>query len=88
MNYPISPLVDKILFAKEQTPSPPFVKGKLSNADTSAVEQETGILFIGQKAGDCEEEGIIMEIRYSEKADKQIKKICNGDRKSAKMIIN
>ena len=28
-----------------------------------------------------------MEIRYSEKADKQIKKIFKGDRKSAKMII-
>jgi mRNA interferase RelE/StbE len=28
-----------------------------------------------------------MEIRYSEKADKQIKKIFKGDRKSAKMIL-
>ncbi|HHT9106832.1 MAG TPA: type II toxin-antitoxin system RelE family toxin [Candidatus Wujingus californicus] len=28
-----------------------------------------------------------MEIRYSEKAEKQIKKIFKGDRKSAKMII-
>ena len=27
-----------------------------------------------------------MEIRCSEKADKQIKKICKGDRKSAKII--
>jgi mRNA-degrading endonuclease RelE of RelBE toxin-antitoxin system len=36
---------------------------------------------------DCGGEGIIMEIRYSERADKQIKKICKGDRKSAKMII-
>ncbi|HAP67809.1 MAG TPA: hypothetical protein DCQ99_08545 [Nitrospinae bacterium] len=33
-----------------------------------------------------QEIGIIMEIRCSEKADKQIKKICKGDRKSAKII--
>ena len=32
-------------------------------------------------------EVVIMEIRYSEKADKQIKKIFKGDRKSAKMIV-
>jgi hypothetical protein len=28
-----------------------------------------------------------MDIRYSEKAEKQIKKIHKGDKKSAKMII-
>jgi mRNA-degrading endonuclease RelE of RelBE toxin-antitoxin system len=28
-----------------------------------------------------------MDIRYSEKAEKQIKKICKGDKKSAAMII-
>jgi mRNA interferase RelE/StbE len=28
-----------------------------------------------------------MEIRYSEKADKQLKKICKGDKRSAIMII-
>lgn len=29
-----------------------------------------------------------MEIKYSEKAVKQLKRICKGDKKSAKMIID
>ncbi|MBU4321387.1 MAG: hypothetical protein KJ739_09925 [Nitrospinae bacterium] len=37
---PFITLVNHILAAKQQPPSSPFVKGELSNADTSALEKQ------------------------------------------------